>query len=109
MELILHRNLTLSDYHAISNWSKIYYMRIKIFLYISLVLVITMGSCKKNLEEKPYSSLSPASAFADETSLKETTLGIYQSWTSTPFFDVFDRFVLSECGHQYATAGIYDD
>jgi hypothetical protein len=84
-------------------------MRIKILLPISFVLAFGMGSCKKNLEEKPFSSLSPASAFANETALKETTLGVYQSWTSTPFFDVFDRFILAECGHRYATAGIYDD
>ena len=84
-------------------------MRIKIFIWLSFSVAIVLGSCKKNLEEKPYSSLSPASAYADEASLKETTLGIYESWTSTPFFDVFFRFVLAECGHQYATAGIYDD
>lgn len=73
------------------------------------MLAIGMGSCKKNLEEEPYSSLSPASAFANETALKQTTLGVYQSWTATPFFDVFFRFILAECGHRYATAGIYDD
>jgi hypothetical protein len=84
-------------------------MRRNILLLLFVVVVIGMGSCKKNLEEKPYSSLSPASAFANEASLKETTLGIYESWTATPFFDPFNRFVLAECGHQYATAGIYDD
>jgi hypothetical protein len=45
-------------------------MRIKILLPISFVLAFGMGSCKKNLEEKPFSSLSPASAFANETAFK---------------------------------------
>lgn len=85
-------------------------------LLIIIVLAGSIASCKKNLIEKPFSSLAPVTIFTDETGLKQATLGVYQSWTSTFFtlnnrygniFDVLYRFTLSETGHQYATAGVY--
>jgi len=91
-------------------------MRIKILLPFIFVLVTIIPSCKKDLKEKPYSTLSPSTIFTSETGLKQATLGIYQSWTATYFtqdhrydniFDIVYRFALSETGHQYATAGVY--
>ena len=79
----------------------------KIFPAIALVL-LSVTSCKKELEEQPFSSLSSTTVFADEAGLKNATLGVYQSWTAMPFFDVFFRFVLAESGHRYATAGLFD-
>ena len=83
-------------------------MKINNFFKVFFVLLFLFSACKENLEEKPFSSLSSSSVFANEDGLKNATLGVYQSWTATPFFDVFFRFVLSECGHRYATNGLYD-
>lgn len=91
-------------------------MKNKILLPMLFLLATIIQSCKKDLIEKPYSTLSPSTIFTSETGLKQATLGIYQSWTATYFtqdhrydniFDVVHRFALSETGHQYATAGVY--
>jgi len=87
-------------------------------IIVPLVLIFTVGvqSCKKDLVEKPYSTLSPVNVFTSESGLKQATLGIYQSWTATYFtadnpygniFDVIYRFTLTETGHQYAAPGVY--
>ena len=75
------------------------------FFFLIIVLVTT--SCKKDLDETPFSTLSPSDVYTNEDGLKKATLGIYQSWTSMPSLDVFFRFVLAESGHKYATSGIF--
>jgi hypothetical protein len=70
--------------------------------------LIFNSSCKKNLEEHPYSSLSQATVFANEDGLQKATLGIYQGFTNSSFTTWY-RFGLSETGHQYSTQGIFGD
>ncbi|CAG5016721.1 SusD-like protein P25 [Dyadobacter sp. CECT 9275] len=65
-----------------------------------------MVSCKDNLDEKPFSALSKEEVFKDEAGLKQATYGVYQSWTAPDYTDVLNRFILTESGHRYATAGI---
>lgn len=87
-------------------------------ILIPTVLILTMGmqSCKKDLEETPYSTISPGTIFTSEAGLKQATLGIYQSWTATNFtsdkpfdniFDVYYRFTLTETGHLYVAPGVH--
>ncbi|SDD72905.1 Starch-binding associating with outer membrane [Dyadobacter soli] len=80
----------------------------KIHIKISVMLLALLGitSCKDNLEESPYSSLGKDVAFKDEDGLNQATIGVYQAWTTTDHSDIFNRFVLTESGHRYATAGI---
>jgi hypothetical protein len=70
--------------------------------------LILNSSCKKNLEEHPYSSISSSAVFNSEDGLKKATLGIYQtyveSWPTTWY-----RFGAAETGQQYATQGQFGD
>lgn len=70
--------------------------------------MVINSSCKKNLEEHPYSSISSSTVFNSEDGLKKATLGIYQtyveSWPTTWY-----RFGAAETGHQYATQGQFGD
>jgi tetratricopeptide (TPR) repeat protein len=70
------------------------------------LLVIALVSCKDNLDEKPFSSLSKEVVFQDEDGLNQATIGVYHAYTAPDFNDISSRFVLTESGHQYATAGI---
>lgn len=72
----------------------------------TLLALLAVASCKNNLEESPYSSLSKEVVFKDEDGLNQATIGVYQAWTTTDFNDISNRFVLTESGHRYATAGI---
>lgn len=86
-------------------------------IFIAFLLLLTLAgtqSCKKNLEEVPYSSLSSTNVFTTEQGLKLATMGIYLTWVNTGWqgssfahgiFDPIRRFVLSEVGQQYATGG----
>lgn len=109
MALILPSSLTPLDYHVIFNYFKIKknIMRINIII----ILAISLISCKKDLKETPYSTLSPGNIFTSEAGLKQATMGIYQGWTSGSYnihgFAPLFRWALSETGHQYATAGVY--
>lgn len=84
--------------------------RIKIAILTTVVVscMVFNSSCKKNLEELPYSSLSSSDVFNNEDGLKKATLGIYQTyienWTNTWY-----RFGASETGHKYATMGQFGD
>lgn len=69
---------------------------------------IALSSCKKNLEEHPYSTLSSTEVFNSETGLKEATLGIYQTYTEG-WVTTWYRFGAAETGHQYATQGQFGD
>jgi hypothetical protein len=80
-------------------------MKLKFILPVLLFLVIGIASCKKNLEETPFSFLSGKTVFSDEQGLKEATLGVYQSWVIYPFWYSWYRFILAEAGSRYATAG----
>lgn len=80
--------------------------RISFSLFI-LAALFCLQSCKKDLEEVPYSTLSPDNVFTSEDGLKKATLGVYQSWTAMDFYGVYFRFVLGESGHHYATQGIF--
>ncbi len=75
---------------------------------IILILLILTISCKKGLEEKPYSSLPPSLVFTDESGLKKATLGVYQSWTHTDgdASDAIQRFVLTESINRYVAPGM---
>ena len=84
--------------------------RIKIAVLTTLVVscMVFNSSCKKNLEEQPYSSLLSSNVFNNEDGLKKATLGVYQTyvqnWTNTWY-----RFGAAETGHQYATMGQFGD
>jgi hypothetical protein len=73
---------------------------------IAMLLVLSIVSCKDNLEESPYSSLSKEVVFKDEDGLNQATIGVYHAWTAPDFSDITNRFILTESGHRYATAGI---
>ncbi|MCF2493380.1 RagB/SusD family nutrient uptake outer membrane protein [Dyadobacter chenhuakuii] len=79
-----------------------YHIKITAMLGLALGIV----SCKDNLEESPYSSLSKEVVFKDEDGLNQATIGVYQAWTAPDFSDISSRFILTESGHRYATAGI---
>lgn len=83
------------------------FMKRGIYFLIALVVAMSAISCKKELEEVPFSSLSPDNVYTDEEGLKKVTYGVYQSWVNMDFYGVYYRFVLSESGHRYATAGIF--
>ncbi len=85
-------------------------------LPVIFILAVLHQSCKKDLTEVPYSTLSPSTIFVNETGLSQATLGIYQSWTATYFtqahrydniFDICDRWALLEGGHRYQAPGVY--
>ncbi|WP_026632091.1 RagB/SusD family nutrient uptake outer membrane protein [Dyadobacter alkalitolerans] len=80
----------------------------KYHIKVTAMLVLALGivSCKDNLEESPYSSLSKEVVFKDEDGLNQATIGVYQAWTAPDFSDISSRFILTESGHRYATAGI---
>lgn len=91
-------------------------MNIKQILPFILLIGVGVQSCKKNLVEIPYSSLSTSNVFTNEQGLKLATLGIYNSWVNTfwlgssfahGIFDPTCRFILAETGQQYATGGVY--
>lgn len=71
-----------------------------------LLAALAITSCKDNLEESPYSSLGKDVAFKDEDGLNQATIGVYQAWTAADHSDIYNRFILAESGHRYATAGI---
>jgi hypothetical protein len=75
-------------------------------LIVSAIFLLGMISCKDNLEETPFSSLSKEVVFKDEDGLNQATLGVYHAWTAPDFTDISSRFILTESGHRYATAGI---
>jgi len=75
-------------------------------IIISALLLFSIVSCKDNLQETPFSSLSKEVVFKDEEGLNQATIGVYQAWTAPDFTDISSRFILSESGHRYATAGI---
>src|ERR1700739_3109466 len=77
------------------------------YSYIILLstLVIFGASCKKSLQETPYSSLSTNNVFTDSTGLLEATYGIYQAYEGANFLGPWYSFVLSECGQQYSAYG----
>lgn len=82
-------------------------MKLKIYISALLLSILGLQSCKDSLDEVPYSSLNQDQVFADEEGLKKATLGVYQSYTAANYNDIVNRFVLSESGHRYATAGIF--
>ncbi|MCF0069092.1 RagB/SusD family nutrient uptake outer membrane protein [Dyadobacter sp. CY261] len=81
-------------------------MKKHIKLFVMLLAALAITSCKDNLEESPYSSLGKDVAFTDEDGLNQATIGVYQAWTTTDHSDIYNRFILAESGHRYATAGI---
>jgi len=82
-------------------------MKLKIYFSAMLLLVLGLQSCKDSLDEVPYSSLNQEQVFSDEEGLKKATLGVYQSYTASNYSDIVNRFILSESGHRYSTAGIF--
>lgn len=82
-------------------------MKLTIYFYVLLLLATGLQSCKDSLDEVPYSSLNQDQVFADEQGLKKATLGVYQSYTAASYSDIVNRFILSESGHRYSTAGIF--
>jgi len=75
-------------------------------IILSALILFTAVSCKDNLEETPFSSLSKEVVFKDEEGLNQATIGVYQAWTAPDYTDISNRFILTESGHRYATAGI---
>lgn len=84
-------------------------MKLKFIIPVLLFLAIGTESCKKNLEETPYSFLSTSTVFSNETGLQQATLGIYDSWRAYPNPEPFYQWALAECGQQYVTAGQITD
>lgn len=82
-------------------------MKLRIYHWIVLLITISSLSCKKGLEEVPFSSLSTDNIFVDEAGLKKATYGVYHSWIASNWNGAFYRFVLSESGHRYATSGLH--
>ncbi|MGN6435020.1 MAG: RagB/SusD family nutrient uptake outer membrane protein [Agriterribacter sp.] len=82
-------------------------MKFRIIIALTMLMALGSVSCKKGLDEVPFSSLSPDNVFTDEEGLKKVTYGVYQSWVAMDFYGVYYRFVLAESGHRYATAGIF--
>lgn len=83
-------------------------IKLRASIAVIVALTIISSSCKKNLEEKPYSTLSSNVVFTNEDGLKKVTLGIYQTFTSDPF-TAWYRFGLAESGHQYSGQGMFGD
>ncbi|TLV03293.1 RagB/SusD family nutrient uptake outer membrane protein [Dyadobacter luticola] len=81
-------------------------MKLPIKISAMLLAIFSIASCKNNLEETPFSSLSKEVVFKDEEGLNQATIGVYQAYTAPDFPDITARFVLTESGHRYATAGI---
>jgi hypothetical protein len=75
-------------------------------ILLSALLLLALVSCKDNLEERPFSSLSKEVVFQDEDGLNQATIGVYHAYTAPDFTDISSRFILTESGHRYATAGI---
>jgi starch-binding outer membrane protein, SusD/RagB family len=84
-------------------------MKFRFILPMLLFLLIVTESCKKNLEETPYSFLSEKTVFSNEAGLKQAILGVYGSWREDPIFDAFYQWALAECGQQYVTSGMVDN
>ncbi|MFT3702922.1 MAG: RagB/SusD family nutrient uptake outer membrane protein [Agriterribacter sp.] len=81
-------------------------MKSKIFLVIAFgTMLFVAPSCKKSLEEEPYSSLSSANVYSSEDGLKKATFGIYDGYVLKPWLYQFFYYVLTETGHQYSTFG----
>ncbi len=81
-------------------------MKSKIYLLIAVGSLAFMApSCKKGLEEHPYSSLAASSVFGSEDGLKKTVFGIYDGYVLKPWLYQFFYFSLTETGHQYASFG----
>ena len=80
----------------------------KSIINIAVIFSILFVSCKKQLEETPFSSLPPELVFKDEAGLKKATLGAYQSWTFTgnDISEAIQRFVLVEGSNRYAAPGM---
>jgi hypothetical protein len=75
-------------------------------LIVPVLFCLGIVSCKDNLDEKPFSSLSKEVVFENEEGLNQATIGVYQMYTAPDFSDISARFTLTETGHRYATAGI---
>lgn len=75
--------------------------------FASLLVLLGFCSCKKQLKEVPFSTLSPSNVFVNEEGLKEATFGAYQSWTAYEFTAPYYRFILSEGASRYVTSGIF--
>ncbi|REA56647.1 RagB/SusD family nutrient uptake outer membrane protein [Dyadobacter luteus] len=75
-------------------------------ILLPALLLFGAVSCKDNLDEKPFSSLSKDVVFENEEGLNQATIGVYQTYTAPDFNDISARFTLTETGHRYATAGI---
>lgn len=81
-------------------------MKSKIFLVIALgAIIFVASSCKKSLEEEPFSSLSSSNIYSSEDGLKKATFGIYDGYVLKPWLYQFFYYVLTETGHQYSTFG----
>src|SRR3981081_730188 len=81
---------------------------ISIFTAVILISLCFYG-CKKNLVEKPYSSLPSSAVFSSETGLKQATLGIYETYDNGgsyggAFTNVW-RFMLADQGQMYSAQG----
>lgn len=81
------------------------------FLFIPaaiFTIAVILSSCKKNLEEHPFSTQAIDQVFNSETGLKEATLGIYQTYTEV-WETTWYRFGAAETGQRYAAPGQFGD
>ncbi|ULQ55341.1 RagB/SusD family nutrient uptake outer membrane protein [Flavihumibacter rivuli] len=67
--------------------------------------VFAMSSCNKELEETPYSFISPENVFSNEDGLKRATLGAYANFSEYPWYNTLMTFYYSECGYRYSSFG----
>lgn len=77
----------------------------KITAIITGVILLVLTGCKKQLEEKPFSSLSQSSVFGSEDGLKKATLGIYESASNGDWPSRLFTWILSEVGQRYTAFG----
>ena len=73
-------------------------------IIIAMCALTVFAACKKDLEEKPYSSLAASNVFSGEDGVNKATLGIYQAYAINPFTD-FYTWIISEVGQRYNTFG----
>lgn len=80
-------------------------MRKFIFILTSCFFLTGILSCNKQLEETPFSFISPENVFNSEDGLKRATLGVYANFAEYPWYNTLMTFIYCEVGHRYTSFG----
>ncbi|WP_316750483.1 RagB/SusD family nutrient uptake outer membrane protein [Pedobacter gandavensis] len=65
---------------------KIFNRHKTINIALALVMILTMGSCKKSLFEEPFENLSPEQAFNSPERVEKAAIGMYDQLQNLDFF-----------------------